>query len=219
MTGPFDPSFERLPKTIPIFPLSGALLLPHSRLPLNIFEPRYLNMTADALRGERIIGMVQPLDPEAVGETVAVYPTGCAGRITQFSETDDGRYLITLAGLCRFRIVEELAMCNGYRRVVPDWRRFAADLAEEADAAIDRRRLVDRLRIYFSARGIDADWQEIEETSDHRLVTTLAMICPFEPREKQALLDCRTVAERSETMIALMEMAQATDEGTPSGIH
>ncbi|MFQ5955916.1 MAG: LON peptidase substrate-binding domain-containing protein [Kiloniellales bacterium] len=219
MRSPFDPGFEDLPKVIPIFPLAGVLLLPRGTLPLNIFEPRYLNMTADALRQERVIGMVQPLDPEAQGDNPVVYPTGCAGRLTQFGETDDGRYLITLTGLCRFEIAEELPLHNGYRRVIPRWDAFAADLVEEAEPDIDRDRLVERLRPYFDAQGIDADWEAIAETPDERLVTALAMLCPFEPREKQALLECPTLAERNDAMIALMEMALTDDEGADSVLH
>jgi Lon protease-like protein len=219
MSGPFDPAFEDLPKVIPIFPLPGVLLLPRGKLPLNIFEPRYLKMMADALKAHRIIGMVQPIDPNAGGTNPPVYPTGCAGRIRQFGETSDGRYLIGLAGLIRFDIVEELPRKNGYRRVVPRWDRYRADLEEEADARIDRDRLIDRLRAYFEAQDIDADWEAIAETSDERLVTALAMICPFAPREKQALLESHTVAERSDVMIALMEMAVMIDEEADSVLH
>src|SRR5215831_831746 len=126
-----------LPTIIPIFPLTGVLLLPRGRLPLNIFEPRYLAMTRDALAGERLIGMVQPSDPTASGSNPPVYPTGCAGRITSFSETDDGRFLITLTGACRFRIREELPLLEGYRRVVPEWNGFARDLGNEDEPSFD----------------------------------------------------------------------------------
>ncbi len=218
MANPFDPRFDKLPKVIPIFPLAGVLLLPRGTLPLNIFEPRYLKMTADALRAERVIGMVQPRDP-AAGGSPEVYPTGCAGRITRFSETDDGRYLITLAGLCRFEIAEELPVYHGYRRVVPRWEAFAADLAERTGSGIDRDRLIGRMRTYFRAQGIDADWRAIEETPDERLVTALAMLCPFEPCEKHALLECPTLAERNDAMIALMEMALSGDAGAETVLH
>lgn len=212
MSNPFDPRFEDLPKAIPIFPLAGVLLLPRGRLPLNIFEPRYLNMTADALRAARVIGMVQPVDAEAGGGDVAVYPTGCAGRITEFSETDDGRYLIMLTGLCRFDTVSELPPRHGYRRVIPRWDAYRDDLGEAAEVSLDRERLLRRLRIYLRAHGVDADWEAIEQISDERLLTSLAMTCPFEPSEKQALLECRTLSERRDTMIALMEMATVEAE-------
>src|SRR3954449_3775547 len=131
-----------LPAILPIFPLSGVLLLPRGRLPLNIFEPRYLAMTRDALAGERLIGMVQPTDPGASGSNPPVYPTGCAGRITSFSETEDGRFLITLTGASRFRIREELPLLEGYRRVVPDWNEFIRDVEGEDALEFDRERLM-----------------------------------------------------------------------------
>jgi len=138
-----------LPAILPIFPLTGVLLLPRGRLPLNIFEPRYLAMTRDALAGERLIGMVQPTDPGASGSNPPVYPTGCAGRITSFSETEDGRFLITLTGTCRFRIRQELPLLEGYRRVVPEWTDFARDLENEDEPGFDRERLIRGLRAYF----------------------------------------------------------------------
>src|SRR5438046_8763676 len=135
-----------LPDTLPIFPLTGVLLLPRGRLPLNIVEPRYPAMTRDALAGERLIGMVQPSDPSTSGRNPPVYPTGCAGRITSFSETEDGRFLITLTGTSRFRIREELPLLEGYRRVVPDWQEFARDLEGEESPEFDRERLMRGLR-------------------------------------------------------------------------
>src|SRR5215469_1964214 len=135
-----------LPSILPIFPLTGVLLLPRGRLPLNIFEPRYLAMTRDALAGERLIGMVQPSDLAAAGNNPPVYLTGCAGRITSFTETDDGRFLITLTGISRFRIHEELPLVEGYRRVVPDWEPFARDLGNEEERGFDRERLMRGLK-------------------------------------------------------------------------
>src|ERR1700731_963988 len=135
-----EPDLAALPDTLPIFPLTGVLLLPRGRLPLNIFEPRYLAMTRDALGGERLIGMVQPSDPTVAGMNPPVYPIGCAGRLTQFSETDDGRFLITLTGVSRFRIREELPLLDGYRRVVPDWQPFAHDRAAPGTPEFDRDR-------------------------------------------------------------------------------
>ncbi|HEY0833927.1 MAG TPA: LON peptidase substrate-binding domain-containing protein [Azospirillum sp.] len=208
---PFQPDVERLPREIPVFPLSGVLLLPHGRLPLNIFEPRYLAMVADALAGDRVIGMIQPTDPASRAKAPALYETGCAGRITAFSETDDGRMLITLTGLCRFSVLRELpAAAGGYRRVVPAWERFAGDLeAETADVAgaLDRARLTAGLKCYFRAQGISANWDHIQCTPDERLVTSLAMVCPFEACEKQALLEAPDLAERAKLLIALIEMA------------
>ncbi len=198
-----------LPETIPVFPLPGALLLPHGRLPLNIFEPRYLNLIADALGQGRTMGMVQPVhaEPDPVSDTAELYRTGCLGRITSFAETDDGRFLITLTGVSRFRIAGELESVRGYRRVSARYDAFAHDLQEDADATADRQRLLDAVRAYFQLQGIDTDWAAIKEAPDGALVTSLAMTCPFEPREKQALLECPGLIERGEFLTTLMEMA------------
>jgi len=196
-----------LPAILPIFPLTGVLLLPRGRLPLNIFEPRYLAMTRDALAGERMIGMVQPADPAASGSNPSVYPTGCAGRITSFSETEDGRFLITLTGVSRFRMHEELPLLEGYRRVVPEWSGFAGDLYDGPEPAFDRQRLLRGLREYFQQHQITADWDAIGSVPSERLVTSVAMICPFEPSEKQALLEASDVEERARLLMAIVEMA------------
>jgi len=201
------PGGTALPSILPIFPLAGVLLLPRGRLPLNIFEPRYLAMTRDALAGERLIGMVQPSDPSARGSEPTVYPTGCAGRITSFSETDDGRFLITLTGICRFRIREELPLLEGYRRVVPEWREFAQDLDSEDEPGFDRDRLLRGLRTYFQQHQIQADWDAITAVPGERLVTSIAMICPFDPSEKQALLEAPDLDERARLLTAIVEMA------------
>ncbi|MBV9522419.1 MAG: LON peptidase substrate-binding domain-containing protein [Alphaproteobacteria bacterium] len=198
-----------LPEVIPIFPLTGVLLLPRGKLPLNIFEPRYLAMTRDALGGERLIGMVQPSDPEASERNPAVYPVGCAGRITTFSETDDGRFLITLTGVSRFRIREELPLRSGYRPVVPDWTPFAADREPESEPRLDRERLFRALRAFFAQRQIGGDWKAIESAPDELLVTSIAMVCPLPPNEKQALLEAADFTDRSSLLIALLEMAAA----------
>ena len=196
-----------LPSILPIFPLTGVLLLPRGRLPLNIFEPRYLAMTRDALAGERLIGMVQPSDPRAAGDSPPVYPIGCAGRITSFSETDDGRFLITLTGISRFRFREELPLLEGYRRVVPEWREFARDLAGDDEPGFDRDRMLRGLRAYFQHHRIEADWDAITSVPGERLVTSIAMICPFEPSEKQALLEAQNLDERAQLLTAMVEMA------------
>ena len=210
---PFDPTFDQLPEIVPIFPLTGVLLLPRGKLPLNVFEPRYLAMTEDALSGNRMIGIIQPSDPLSRASVPPVYPIGCAGRITSFSETDDGRYLITLTGVCRFEMVRELPIVRGYRRVDVSWERFAADLEEPGPALFDRARLVEGLRTYFRIQGISANWDAIESTPDERLVTSLAMICPFEPSEKQALLECGSLSERASMMVAIIEMSVLDKRG------
>ena len=212
--GPFDPSFETLPRVIPIFPLAGVLLLPRGRLPLNIFEPRYLAMTRAALASpERMIGMIQPTERRPGEMNPPVYETGCAGRLISFSETEDGRYLVTLAGVARFRIVEELPLVDGYRRVAADFHRFRADLdAPAGDGVVDRPRLLDALRLYLDRHGIKADWDVIKDTPDDRLVTSLAMMCPFNDSEKQALLEAPDLHERGRVIVALLEMA-SLDKG------
>ena len=196
-----------LPQILPIFPLTGVLLLPRGRLPLNIFEPRYLAMTRAALAGERLIGMVQPSDPRVAGDNPLVYPTGCAGRVTSFSETDDGRFLIALTGISRFRIREELPLLEGYRRVVPEWSEFAGDLQSEDEPDFDRDRLLRGLRAYFQHHQMQADWDAITSVPGERLVTSIAMICPFEPSEKQALLEAPDLEERARLLTAIVEMA------------
>ena len=198
-----------LPETIPVFPLPGVLLLPHGRLPLNIFEPRYLNLIADALGQGRTMGMVQPVhaEPDPVSDTAELYRTGCLGRITSFAETDDGRFLITLTGVSRFRIAGELESVRGYRRVAARYDAFAHDLQEDTGATAGRSRLLDAVRAYFRLQGIDTDWAAIKDASDGALIASLAMTCPFEPREKQALLECPGLIERGELLTTLMEMA------------
>jgi len=200
-----------LPEILPIFPLTGVLLLPRGRLPLNIFEPRYLAMTKDALSGERLIGMVQPSDPPqgdaTGGMNPPVYPTGCAGRITAFAETDDGRYLITLTGVSRFRIRDELPLLSGYRRVVPDWQAFAQDLDAPGATGFDRDRFIRGLKGFFAQRQISADWEAIDKAAGEHLITSIAMLCPFAPSEKQALLEAADLEERARLLVALIEMA------------
>ncbi len=206
MRGRGAPSLAELPASLPIFPLTGVLLLPRGRLPLNIFEPRYLAMTEDALQGDRLIGMVQPQEGAGDAGEPPVYRTGCAGRMTSFSETEDGRYLITLTGLARFDIRRELPRDQLYRRIVPDWQAYAGDLADDA-APIGRDRLLAALKPFFRRHNIAVEWDAIEKTSDERLVTTIAMAAPFAPNEKQALLEARDLPERARRLTTLVEMA------------
>lgn len=215
MSGPFDTLFERLPDRLSVFPLSGALLLPRCRLPLNIFEPRYLQMIEDALGAHRLIGMVQPVDASFEVSTPPLFETGCAGRITSFSETDDGRILIILTGVSRFRVADELDVEAPYRRVVPDWQPFRQDLVEPADGVIDRDRLYASLRVYFEARDLDTNWEVLQGATDENLVNSLAMSCPFGVAEKQALLEADGLSERGNLMLSLLDMAaldQASDD-------
>ena len=199
---------ETLPARIPIFPLGGVLLLPNARLPLNIFEPRYLDMTRDAMAGDRVIGMVQPSPRDLSDERPAIYGIGGAGRITTFQETEENRLEITLTGLSRFTIVEELSVTTRYRQVIADWGRYAADRwGEDEIAGIDRNRLLTALRAYLELAEIPADWDSIVKAETGRLITSLAMICPFSPAEKQALLEAHDLFERSRIMTALVEMS------------
>src|SRR3984893_12211700 len=165
-----------LPLILPTVRVTRVRLRPRGRLPLNIFEPRYLAMTRDALAGERVIGMVQPSDPRVGGDNPPVYPTGCAGRITSFSETEDGRFLIALTGISRFRIREELPLLEGYRRVVPEWTEFAGDLLTEDEPGFDRDRLLRGLRAYFQHYQMQSDWDAITSVPGERLGTSIAVI-------------------------------------------
>ena len=215
---PFDPEFEALPDRLAVFPLPGVLLLPGSRLPLNIFEPRYLKMFDDALSSSRLIGMIQPLEDET-GVEPTLYRTGCTGRITAFSETDDGRYLVTLTGLIRFHVTEELDPRGRgpqrYRVVRPDMTPFRADL-DSGDVPIDRAALQTTLRGYFAAKALEVDWDSIEKADDEALVNTLSMACPLSAPEKQMLLEAADTARRVEVLTAIMEMAiHAPGEGAP----
>lgn len=204
----FHPAFADLPAEIPVFPLPGVLLLPQGRLPLNIFEPRYLAMVQDALGAGRMFGMIQPEPGAPHGETgPGLYRIGCLGRISSFAETEDGRFLITLTGVIRFRVAEELPMRRGYRRVRADYADFRADLDRAAaPAGIDRAALLGALLPFFKARRIEANWEALEKTSDKMLVLTLAMLCPFEQREKQALLEAGGPEERAAMLTALLRM-------------
>jgi len=214
----FDLGTADLPEVIPIFPLTGVLLLPQGRLPLNIFEPRYLAMVSDALVYPRLIGMVQPLEGKGDAGEPPVYPVGCAGRIISFGETEDGRYLVTLTGVARFAIAGEMPLIKGYRTIKADWSRFELDLASAAGAPIDRARLLGALKIYFERHAITCDWDAIQKAPEQHLVTTLAMACPFSPGEKQALLEAKDLAERTRLLTALIEMG-GTAAAEPSGLR
>jgi len=199
-----------LPEVIPVFPLPGALLLPHARLPLNIFEPRYLAMLDDALRSDhRLIGMVQPYEGRA--PQPKLHTIGCAGRITSLSETEDGRYLIALTGICRFRIGGELEGFTPYRRVRVDWASFADDLGAADDwMGFDRAEFLDTLRNYFDAVKLASDWDSLREAEPELLINSLSMMCPFAVEEKQALLEAPKLSDRTETLLALMTFAIAS---------
>ena len=213
----FHPHQAELPNDFAIFPLSGALLLPRGRLPLNIFERRYLALTEDSLCAGRLFGMIQPDEtrPDEAGRS-ALFRVGCLGRLSSFSETEDGRYLVTLTGVIRFAIAEELAMDRGYRRVKGDFSPYLGDLDLGKQAiGIQREALTGALRRYFDRRGFDANWDAIEQMHDDMLVITLSMVCPFEPAEKQALLEARTDEDRARTLLTLLEMGAAAPDPSP----
>jgi Lon protease-like protein len=218
----FHPRFEDLPTEFAVFPLTGALLLPRGKLPLNIFEKRYLAMIQDALGAGRMFGMIQP-DPHAppphTGQTAGepgLYRVGCLGRLSSFSETDDGRLLITLTGLIRFHVGAEIDGRHGYRRIRGDFEPFAGDLATARPPVdIEREKLLIALRAYFARRNVEANWDAIRSLSDDGLVTTLAMACPFEPVEKQALLEAADDADRATTLLALLQMGAASSDLPP----
>ena len=194
-----------LPDTIPVFPLSGALLLPRTRLPLNLFEPRYLQMLDDALKTDhRLIGMVQTYDgPDGVNK---LHSIGCAGRVTAFSETDDGRYMITLAGASRFRLIGEVDGFVPYRRARVNWQGFERDLGDvETDDTFDRQKFIDALGRFFDDQGLQTDWESLREAEDELLINSLSMLCPFEPEDKQALLEAPSLTTRRETLTTLIE--------------
>jgi Lon protease-like protein len=202
-----------LPQVIPVFPLDGALLLPGGELPLQIFEPRYLNMLDDVMGGDRIIGMIQT---RAGGDRARpkLAAVGCAGRVTSFAETSDGRYLITLTGLCRFEPVEELAVVLPYRQVRADYSRFEADLAEDEltpASTAARERFARALKRYLNRRDLDIDWETANVAPLDALVNSLAMGLPFDPQEKQALLQAPGLADRFEVLTTLLEIDCADD--------
>jgi len=205
-----DPSVA-IPNRFPVFPLSGAILLPGGNLPLNIFEPRYLQMTRDAMSGDRVIGMIQPCE-ESAGDRPAVYRTGCLGRIVSYAETEDGRYLISLNGLCRYDVVDELTVETPYRQIVASFDRWQDDLQQQTLPEDLRPALSAALRAYFEIKDISADWSQIEAAPLAGLITSLAMICPFEPSEKQALLEAPGAEDRGRALIALLQMGALGDK-------
>lgn len=199
-----------LPQRLPVFPLAGALLLPRAELPLNIFEPRYLDMVNDALSGDRLIGMIQPQGDAGSAERPGLLNVGCAGRITSYAETPDDRMLITLTGVSRFIVVEELEPDTAYRQVVADYHPFAVDLVSDLGASeVNRPALLKAFREYLQANNMNADWEQVDAASTEVLVNTLSLLAPYPPRDKQALLEAPDLKTRADVLIALTEMALA----------
>jgi Lon protease-like protein len=213
-----------LPETLPVFPLPGAILMPRARLPLNIYEPRYLAMIEDVLGLGRMIGMIQPNIPANLhegqeGTSPPLFNVGCAGRITTFNETEDGRFLIGLTGVCRFTVAQELPLEKPYRRVVADWQKFTGDIDEPGNVDIDRKRLAAVLQHYFKLQGIAADWNAVQNTPNDLLISSLVMICPLAPNEKQALLEAPDLHTRADMLIALLEMASMPQNEAEGAKH
>jgi hypothetical protein len=200
-----------LPQTLPLFPLAGAILFPRGILALNIFEPRYLNMIDDALAAERLIGMIQPATGDEDEPVPELADVGTVGRITTFSETDDGRYLVTLTGVCRFGFERELQAGTPYRQAFVSYDEFAADFAQADGARIDRDALMGSLRTYAALHGYQVDWAAVEEAPTETVINVAAQICPFEPVAKQALLEAVTLEERCRALVALVEWGAPRD--------
>jgi Lon protease-like protein len=203
-----------LPQTIPLFPLEGAILFPRGQLPLNIFEPRYLNMVDDALAGDRLIGMIQPATHQPQPNEIALSRVGSVGRITTFAETDDGRYLITLTGICRYLLAREMPQARPYRQAVVSYEEFGTDLYPSTQM-IDRARLDQALRRYVDLHGYQVNWQAVNEATPETVVNLASVLCPFDVMAKQALLEAPTIRERAEALIALLEFGDAPEAPGP----
>jgi len=209
-------SYADLPHSLPLFPLTGAVLLPRGQLPLNIFEPRYLEMVDYALSGDRLIGMIQPTENEEAVLRPKLSQVGCAGKISAFRETEDNRYLITLSGVCRFRLTGEMNSSTPWRAGFCDFAPFAGDLAQTSDEDFPRERLLAALKTYLASRDLKADWNSVRTAPGEALINALAMMCPFDPAEKQALLEARTFQDRASTLMALLEMGR---DGGPTTLN
>ena len=209
-----------LPTLIPLLPLHGAVLLPRSQLPIPIFEVDYLSMIAESIKSHHMIGVVQPILKNLnVEENLPLFKSGCLGKIIDINEAEENLLIITLSGIVRFDIVEELPLERDYRRAIVSYDRYAQDRVEEVDFSFDRLRLLKALKDYFKIMDITPDWQEINKTSNEKLITALAMICPFEAREKQAILESPTLKEQSQIITTMIEMAALVNPEKPAVCH
>jgi uncharacterized protein len=213
---PFLPKFSDLPRELPIFPLPGAVVMPGVQLPLNIFEPRYLHMIGDALETHHLIGMLQPRPDNASDDAPEIHAVGCAGRITSYSETNDGRIVMILTGVCRFQVAEELEGRHGYRRVRPDWERFAIDFHSEEEGLVGRDAFMTSLRSFCTLRGVEIPWDDVQKMADADLVNLLCTHLPLAPEDKQALIETVDLSGRGRLMEGLMDMA-STAGGSGAG--
>ncbi|HYN77086.1 MAG TPA: LON peptidase substrate-binding domain-containing protein [Lamprocystis sp. (in: g-proteobacteria)] len=207
---PFFPKFADLPAELPIFPLPGAVVMPGVQLPLNVFEPQYLNMVSDALAEAHLIGMIQPTSETLLNEVPEIHRIGCAGRITSYSETPDGRIVLVLTGICRFQVRAEVPGRHGYRRVAAAWERFAADCHDEPVMIADRNGFLRSLRAYCTLRGVEVPWDDVQKMPDGDLVNLLCAHLPLSPEDKQALVETLPSDERARLMRGLMDMASAS---------
>ena len=210
---------DALPVVVPVFPLASALLLPRGELPLNIFEPRYLSMIEDALRADRMIGMIQPRD-ETGGLCPPLCDVGCLGKITQFAETGDGRLMLSLTGITRFKVVEELSVVTPYRKCTVTYDPFSDDLVrDKGEEDVNRAAILQALRDFAGANRLKIDWKSIEQTPNEALVNALAMMSPFGPQEKQALLEAKTLSDRADVLVAITEIELARGNGPSTNLQ
>jgi Lon protease-like protein len=219
LRNPFLPKFSDLPRELPVFPLAGAVVMPGVQLPLNIFEPRYLSMVRDALKADHLIGMLQPRPDTSFDEAPEIHQVGCAGRISSYSETNDGRIVLILTGVCRFQVTEELAIRRGYRRVRPDWERFAIDYHPSEEVLPGREDFMTSLRAYCTLREVEVPWDDVGKMGDAELVNLLCAHLPLDPEDKQALIETVDLCGRGQLMAGLMDMASAAGAGTLGQRH
>ena len=210
MPSPFMPKFADLPAALPVFPLAGAVAMPGIQLPLNIYEQQYLNMIQDVLATDHLIGMIQPLIGQEDVEVPALHRVGCAGRVTSYSETQDGRVVIVLTGVCRFEVQGELEETRGYRRVRAAWSRFAHDFQPETGHLVNRERFLVSLRSYVRPRGVEIPWDDLKAMEDLDLINLLTAHLPLPSEDKQALIETINLVDRAELMRGLMDMASAS---------
>ena len=217
----FEHGMKELPDVIPLFPLNKVLLLPRAKLPLNLFENRYLHMLDYALSNKKIIGMIQPKDKgtkDSDTKNPGLYQIGCAGRITAFSETNDNRYELILKGVCRFRVKKERKVINGFRSAEVSWNEYEVDYNPHSLKSFKKRKDFESLlKIFLSKISINADWEMVETTDDEDLVNMISMCCPFDVSEKQALLEAKTLDDRLEVLTSLMQMGINENKMSISG--
>ncbi|MBK5966314.1 peptidase S16 [Thiocystis minor] len=216
---PFFPKFSDLPAELPVFPLAGAVVMPGVQLPLNIFEPRYLNLVFDVLASDHLLGMIQPTSETMMDEVPALHRIGCAGRITSYSETTDGRVILVLTGICRFQIKSEIEGRRGYRRAAVDWERFTADCHDNPETIADREGFLISLKSYCKLRGVEVPWDDIEKMADADLTNLLCAHLPLSPEDKQALIETIPTSERAALMRGLLDMASASSMNVAEHRH